>query len=480
MKLKNIFYSLGLSLLLTGCSESFDDWANPQSNGQDDAITLNLNVQAVDPIDFANVEAETIQIFTTEYSIPEDANATCVVYLYNADRTDSIEVESTTDGYVATEDFRTAIERLYGKRPVQRDVPLMVVSHVDVNGQSIRLKGEANVLATLTAPVIERAYYLIGAHNNWSTETYQQYKFSRADESVDVYDDPVFTIMVPAPVDQQGVRQDFWFNIVPVSVVGKSGDDFWHGLIGSDQRNGDERLEAGLAYKVNGADNAFKQPANDGAKFYKISINMLEYKMTIVPLSFEQYIFVPGNHQGWSPATAPALRSPNFDGYYEGFSYLDGDFKFTKARDWSSEYNFTDFNTFSDGLSQGGGTNINMASPAFYQIKADVLNGTLTCVPTSWGVVGPAQVGENDPWNHDTDMTYDKDNECWTVTMALNADLFKFRANDDWGINVGGSVDDLVQDGDNLSVPEAGTYTIKLYLTRSTKEQYYCTIERIQ
>lgn len=467
-----------MSLLLTACSESFDDWAAPQANGQEDALTVIVDVKAVDPIDFANVESETTQVFSVDYTIPEDATASTKAYFYNADRSDSIEVESTTDGYVATEDFRTAIERLYGKRPVQRDIPLMVVSHVDVNGQSIRLKGETNVLATLTAPLIESAYYLIGAHNDWSTETYQQYKFSRADESVDVYDDPVFTIMVAAPVDQQGVRADFWFNIVPASAIGS--DDFWGGLIGSDQGNGDERLEAGLAYKVNGANNAFMQPANDGAKYYKITLNMLEYKMTIVPLSFDQYIYVPGNHQGWNPGAAPALYSPNFDGYYEGFSYLDGDFKFTKARDWSSEYNFNDFKTFSDGLSQGGGTNINMATPAFYQIKANVLDGSLTCTPTSWGVVGPAQVGVNEPWDNDTDMTYDKENECWTVTMALNADLFKFRANDSWAINVGGSVDDLVQDGDNLSVPEAGTYTLKLYLTRSTKEQYYCTIERIQ
>ena len=476
MKLKNIFYTLGMSLLLTACSESFDDWAAPQSNPQEDGITVNVDIQSVDPIDFATLEGEDTQVFSVSYTIPEDAGTTTEVYFYNADRTDSVMVEASADGNVGTEDFRSAIERLYGKRPVQRDVPMMVITRVNTNGQTLKLKGETNVLVTLTAPLIESAYYLIGAHNSWSMDTYTQYKLTRADESVDVYDDPVWTITVPAPVDGQGLRADFWFNIVPQSVVGNSGDDFWHGLIGSDQGNGDNRLEAGLAYKVDGKDNAFCQPASDGAQFYKITLNMMDYKMTVTPLSFGEYIYVPGNPK-WDPGSAAALRSPNFDGYYEGFAYLDGDFKFTKARDWSAEYNFFDFTSFSDGFSQGGGSNINMATTGFYFIQANIPAGSLTATKTDWGIVGPAQAGG---WGADTDMTYDTNEDCWTATLDLTADLFKFRANDDWGINMGGSADDLYQDGGDLSVPEAGTYTIKLYLSRTTSEKFYCTITRQQ
>lgn len=476
MKLKNIFYTLGLSLLLTGCSESFDDWANPQSNGQDDAITVIVDVKAVDPIDFANVESETTQVFSVDYTIPEDATASTKAYFYNADRTDSVEVESTADGYVSSEDLRNAVGRLYGKRPVPREIPMKVVTYVNTNEQRVKLKGETTLTVTLTAPLIESAYYLIGAHNNWSMDTYTQYKLTRADESVDIYDDPVWTIMVPAPVDGQGLRADFWFNIVPQSAVGKDGNDFWHNLIGSDQGNGDNRLEAGLAYKVNGQDNAFCQPANDGATFYKITIDMMDYKMTVEPLSYGQFIYVPGNHQNWSPEHAAALRSPNFDGYYEGYSYLNGDFKFTKARNWDAEYNFNDFTTFSDGLSQGGGSNINMANEGFYRIQANVANGTLTATKTEWGIVGSALRGG---WEAaDTDMSYDAGENCWTVTLPLIAGEFKFRANDDWGINMGGSADDLYQDGGNLIITEDGTYTIKLYLSRIANENYYCTIEK--
>lgn len=476
MKLKNIFYTLGMSLLLTACSESFDDWAAPQANGQEDALTVIVDVKAVDPIDFANVESETTQVFSVDYTIPEDATASTKAYFYNADRTDSVEVESTADGYVSSEDLRNAVGRLYGKRPVPREIPMKVVTYVNTNEQRVKLKGETTLTVTLTAPLIESAYYLIGAHNSWSMDTYTQYKLTRADESVDIYDDPVWTIMVPAPVDGQGLRADFWFNIVPQSAVGKDGNDFWHNLIGSDQGNGDNRLEAGLAYKVNGQDNAFCQPANDGATFYKITIDMMDYKMTVEPLSYGQFIYVPGNHQNWSPEHAAALRSPNFDGYYEGYSYLNGDFKFTKARNWDAEYNFNDFTTFSDGLSQGGGSNINMANEGFYRIQANVANGTLTATKTEWGIVGSALRGG---WEAaDTDMSYDAGENCWTVTLPLIAGEFKFRANDDWGINMGGSADDLYQDGGNLIITEDGTYTIKLYLSRIANENYYCTIEK--
>lgn len=466
-----------MSLFMTACSESFDDWADPQSNGQDDAQTLIVDVQPVAPIDFANVDGEVIQVFEANYTVPENTNATTVLTIYNEDRTKSVEVEATPDGYVSTEEFRSAIENLYGKRPVERVAPIMVVTRLNVNDQNIRMKGETTVTVLLTAPVIESAYYLIGAHQGWSTDTYQRYKFSRADESADVYDDPVFTIVVPAPRDDSGARVDFWFNIVPASAVGKTGDDFWHGLIGSNEGNGDSRLEAGLAYKVNGADNAFMQPSTDGAMFYKVTIDMMDYKMTVKPLSFEQFIYVPGNHQNWSPEHAAALRSPNFDGVYEGYSYLNGEFKFTKARNWDAEYNYNDFTTFSEGLSQGGGSNINMETPGFYRILADVANGTLTATKTEWGIIGPAQPGG---WDADTDMTYDAADNCWTATLALTAGEFKFRANDAWTINVGGDINDLVQDGGNLSIPEAGTYTVKLYLSRITGENYYCTLERQQ
>jgi hypothetical protein len=44
-------------------------------------------------------------------------------------------------------------------------------------------------------------------------------------------------------------------------------------------------------------------------------------------------------------------------------------------------------------------------------------------------------------------------------------DGWKFRANDDRAINLGGSLSNLTQGGDNIECSETGTYTITLDLS---------------
>ena len=51
---------------------------------------------------------------------------------------------------------------------------------------------------------------------------------------------------------------------------------------------------------------------------------------------------------------------------------------------------------------------------------------------------------------------------------------WKFRVNGGWDINLGGSLNNLTAGGDNLTV--AGN-TVKLYPTRKTKDNIYCTVE---
>ena len=59
--------------------------------------------------------------------------------------------------------------------------------------------------------------------------------------------------------------------------------------------------------------------------------------------------------------------------------------------------------------------------------------------------------------------------------VTFGAGEFKFRANNEWTINLGGSMDDLQQDGGNLASPGAGTY--KVILDLSTLP-YVCILEK--
>jgi hypothetical protein len=61
------------------------------------------------------------------------------------------------------------------------------------------------------------------------------------------------------------------------------------------------------------------------------------------------------------------------------------------------------------------------------------------------------------------------------VTLNLTVGAFKFRANDDWAINVGGSLTGLTQDGANISIAAAGNYTITLDVS---KKVYTSTVTK--
>ena len=77
----------------------------------------------------------------------------------------------------------------------------------------------------------------------------------------------------------------------------------------------------------------------------------------------------------------------------------------------------------------------------------------------------------NGNWDTDTDLTYNKETGAWEGTTALSAGAMKFRMNHDWTISWGGAngdptaFDNLTQnDGKDLTLAEAGTYKVQLYI----------------
>ena len=143
---------------------------------------------------------------------------------------------------------------------------------------------------------------------------------------------------------------------------------------------------------------------------------------------------------------------------------LDGGFKFTHVREWNKgEYKGSDFATKSNGLS--GDNDIVAEKKAFYFIKADVANSKLDVTEIkSYGVIGDAAPNG---WDSDVDMTWDAEKLAFVIKdLTLKDGKIKFRANDGWDVNVGGSFDDLTDGGADIAVT-AGTYDIELYLQRT-------------
>jgi starch-binding outer membrane protein SusE/F len=211
----------------------------------------------------------------------------------------------------------------------------------------------------------------------------------------------------------------------------------------------------------------------------KITINVTPYT-TALPL-----LAVPGNHQGWDPPTAPRLASSAYGATdFEGFAWLDGDYKFLLPNasgvfQWGNT-DFGDDGSFSGILVQGSPTNCNVGTAGYYYVKANTKAtgpGALSysADPASWAITGAATPnGWPDP-APDHDMTYNPATKKWTITIALSAGEFKFRANNAWGLNLG---DDNNGDGfmdfggPNLSIVTPGTYTVTLDLSNPRAYTY--------
>ena len=448
-----------LATAFTSCTEDFENWAEPQGFEQEEAVGVSFSATAGASIDFATYEGETVTVFTPSVTMPEGAEVSEYRLTVSGN-----ELAVDLNGNVNTEEYEKLVIALNGRRPTERTMPATVDAFIAFGEQTLKASADIELKATPEAPVISANHYIIGAPSAWDP-TCTDLKFSHSGK--DVYDDPEFTIMFPVE------NGEIWFAVTDDVTVEKND---WSYVFGCAEGNGMNGEEGQLARRSELSDDgSFKVTVEDDAKFIKMTINMLEYTYKIEKVNFEEYIYIPGAHQGWNPETAQALHSPNFDGVYTGFCYLNDNFKFTRARDWSNEYNWDSFSTRSDVFFNNDGSNINVNTPAFYYLEVNVPAKTLTATATTWGIIGPAQAGG---WDTDTDMEWNAEEDCWTATVELAAGEFKFRANDAWDINVGGSVDNLTKDGDNINNAEAGTYEIKLYLTRSTSDNMYCTVTK--
>ena len=104
-------------------------------------------------------------------------------------------------------------------------------------------------------------------------------------------------------------------------------------------------------------------------------------------------------------------------------------------------------------------------------MDVNLSEGTITAIKVeTMGMIG----GFNE-WAGDAPMKWNAEEYCFEATNAgVTADGWKFRVNGGWAVNLGGSLNNLTAGGDNLTV--AGN-TVKLYPTRKTKDNIYCTVE---
>lgn len=453
---------------MVSCTEDYTDWGNPQSNPKEEAVSFgNGSVTPVDVINLADVKTEKVKVASIVAPTSSDAAYT-PNYKINFDG-QSFDIDA--DGNMAKADLVNYITNKYGKRPKERDIDATLDAWQSNGSTAAKVKMATSenfqVKAIPEAPFIDAAYYLVGDMfttddvNGWTKGVAKAFNHSEKD----VYDDPIFTVSF------ETTKADQYWKIIPKKNI--DADDLWAPGVVGPKVDGDDSMTGAL---TNGDAKAGKIAK---AGKYKLTINMMDYTYTIEEVNYDPFIYFIGSTDGWGSSDQKLALVDDAKGVYTGYVYLADpnnagfEFKFQRAPgNWDTAIGAGTFVSFA-GAAIGvdnGNLGVN-AGEGVYYMDVNLSEGTITATKVeTMGMIG----GFNN-WDGDAVMTWNAEEYCFEATnVGVTADGWKFRVNGEWAINLGGSINNLTAGGDNITV--AGK-TVKLYPTRKTKDNIYCTVE---
>ena len=438
MKKLSLYVSIALAGLFMGsCSDDFTNWANPQTNPQEDAITIpGFTATGVQAINFANVETDSVSTFTlSEAALPAGFtldNARLELTPQGVENATKTTVNTSIEGKGAVADLSAAIVSVYGKRPSARTFDAQVYVNAVKDGQAVLIDaGKINLVMTPKAPFIDSNYYLVGQMTDWSLDT--KFKFTHSD--ADVYEDPVFTIMFTTTDDNQ-----YW-KIIPQGNVDTG--NIWgvennpKGVVGV-EKDGDDAMSGTLLTTTSKGEKAYAAKIAK-AGIYQMTINMMDYTYTIKQIAPEYYLV--GKLQGWSVENKTCLmyaESAMVQSYTTQWNE-DANLKIWLGSDfgvWDNAYGTAknDDNSV-EGKIGGSGSIVCPEPGAFYTFKVDFSTMTYKWTklenqtPKAYEHVGLIGVGND--WKNDVDMKEVTPHN-WFIETTIPEGNFKIRANHEW------------------------------------------------
>ena len=470
--IKKILLGMTLLMSMVSCTEDYTDWANPQTNPEEEAVSFgNGSVTPEGVINLADVTGDKVKVASI-VAPTSTKDAYTPSFKINFDG-QSFDIDA--DGNMAKADLVNYITNKYGKRPTERDIDATLDAWVSNGSTAVKMTTSETfqVKAIPEAPVIENGYYLVGdmftvkggddavVFDGWNNVSAKQ-AFKHSDN--DVYDDPIFTISF------ETTKADQYWKIIPKKNA-DAGNIWAAGVVGP-KVDGDDSMTGAL---TNGEAKAGKIAK---AGKYKLTINMMDYSYTIEEVNYDPFIYFIGSTDGWSSSDQKLALVDDAKGVYTGYVYIADpngaglQFKFQRvAGSWDNEINAGAFVNFGGAATNEGGNFGVNAGEGVYYFDVNLSEGTITATKVeTMGIIG----GFNS-WGGDATMTWNAKEYCFEATnVGVTADGWKFRINGGWDINLGGSLDNLTAGGANLSV--AGN-TVKLYPTRKTKDNIFCTVK---
>lgn len=464
--IKKILLGMTLLMSMVSCTEDYTDWSNPQSNPKEEAVSFgNGSVTPVDVINLADVKTEKVKVASIVAPTSSNAAYTPTYKINIGGRAFDIDAE----GNMAKADLVNYIVDKFGKRPTERDIDATLDAWVSNGVTAVKMatSEKFQIKAIPEAPVIDEGYYLVGdmfGVNGWNTISDKQ-TFKHSDK--DVYEDPIFTITF------ETTKADQYWKIIPKANV--------------DAGNTDASAAGVVGPKVDGEDSMTGLLTNGDAKAgkiakagkYKLTIDMMDYSYTLEEVNYNPFIYFIGSTDGWKSNDQKLALVDDAKGVYTGYVYLADpnaagfEFKFQRAQgNWDTAIGagtFVSFGGAAIGVDNGNiGVN---AGKGVYYMDVNLSEGTITATK----VETMGMIGDFNNWDGDAVMTWNAEEYCFEATnVGVTADGWKFRVNGGWDINLGGSLNNLTAGGDNITV--AGN-TVKLYPTRKTNDNIYCTVE---
>ena len=465
---------------MVSCTEDYTDWANPQTNPEEEAVSFgNGSVTPEGVINLADVTGDKVKV--ASIVAPTSTKDTYTPsFKINFDG-QSFDIDA--DGNMAKADLVNYITGKYGKRPKERDIDATLDAWLSNGSTAAKMATSETfqVKAIPEAPFIDAAYYLVGDLTEWGLDT--KLKFAHSD--ADVYEDPVFTLMFTTTKDDQ------CWKIIPQGNVDKG--NIWavenapEGVVGIEE-DGDKAMSGKLL-----TTNSQCKKAGAGkiakAGIYQMTINMMDYTYTIKQIAPEYYLV--GKLQGWAsePKDKTCLmyaETPMVQSYTTQWND-DANLKIWLGSDWGDWNNAYGSATMADANTPTGklkvdnnaGAIICPEPGAYYTFTADFSTMTYKWTklanqnPTEFEYV--ALIGVGGKWSNgddidDIDLKQVAPHNWYKANVKIPAGGSKIRADhkwrDDgnWGFAEGQNYESkgtLITSGGSNNIPvPAGTYNI--------------------
>lgn len=205
--------------------------------------------------------------------------------------------------------------------------------------------------------------------------------------------------------------------------------------------------------------------------------NVNTFKVTPYPTDLSTNWSVVGSITGWADGKDIPFWKTDETNVYVAYFDVDeanSEIKFRQDGKWDVNYGdnepstiSSDGNTISGGLDKGG-SNIKIANIGTYKATFDLSKLTYKIEKYTWGLVGDATA--NGWGGPDEKLSYDGTIDSWVITTTLKAGEYKFRLNNDWGVNYGGTDTPGIltdKDGANIKITP-GKYKIIANFNKKT------------